>query len=189
MQSRRNFIGKVATGLAGTLAASNVLGANTRVRIGIIGPGARGSEILREAVACENVECVGAADIYTRRLEDVKQIAPNAKFFDMPLMPARVGDVPAFEAHRAAFGIEHAGDGAQHSGLTGAVGAEYGDDLALRDLQADAADCLDRAVEGLDRGDVEEGLMRTHPSPPIYARTTSGWFCTSSGVPSAITLP
>ena len=42
MQSRRNFIGKVATGLAGTLAASNVLGANERVRIGIIGPGARG---------------------------------------------------------------------------------------------------------------------------------------------------
>ena len=27
MQSRRNFIGKVATGLAGTLAASNAMGA------------------------------------------------------------------------------------------------------------------------------------------------------------------
>ena len=81
MQSRRNFIGKVATGLAGTLAASNVLGANDRIRIGIIGPGDRGSEILREAVGCANVECVGAADIYTRRLEDVKQIAPNAKTY------------------------------------------------------------------------------------------------------------
>ena len=45
MQSRRNFIGKVASGLAGTLAASNALGANDRVRIGIIGLGARGSEI------------------------------------------------------------------------------------------------------------------------------------------------
>src|SRR5436305_6033430 len=81
MQSRRNFIGKVATGLAGTLAASNALGANERVRIGIIGPGARGSEILREAVGCANVECIGAADIYTRRLEEVKQIAPNAKTY------------------------------------------------------------------------------------------------------------
>src|SRR5207237_93893 len=48
MQSRRNFIGKVATGLAGTLATSNVLGANDRIRLGIIGPGDRGTEILRE---------------------------------------------------------------------------------------------------------------------------------------------
>jgi predicted dehydrogenase len=81
MQSRRNFIGKVATGLAGTLAASNVMGANDRIRLGIIGPGARGTEILREALACENVECVGAADIYTKRLEDVKKIAPDAKTY------------------------------------------------------------------------------------------------------------
>ena len=82
MQSRRNFIGKVATGLAGTLAASNVLGANDRIRLGIIGPGDRGSEILREAMACPNVECVGAADIYTappgRRRS---KIAPNAKTY------------------------------------------------------------------------------------------------------------
>jgi len=81
MQSRRNFIGNVATGLAGTLAASNVLGANERIRIGIIGPGARGTEILQQAVACEGVECIGAADVYTRRLEDVKKIAPNAKTY------------------------------------------------------------------------------------------------------------
>ena len=81
MQSRRNFIGKVATGLAGTLAASNVLGANDRIRLGIIGPGARGTEILREALACPNAECVGAADVYTRRLEDVKKIAPDAKTY------------------------------------------------------------------------------------------------------------
>ena len=81
MHSRRNFIGKVATGLAGTLAASNVLGANDRVRIGIIGPGARGSEILRDAVTIPGVECVGAADVYTRRLEEVKSIAPDTKTY------------------------------------------------------------------------------------------------------------
>jgi predicted dehydrogenase len=81
MQSRRNFIGNVATGLAGTLAASNVLGANDRIRIGIIGPGARGTEILQTALTCENVECIGASDVYTRRLEDVKKIAPNAKTY------------------------------------------------------------------------------------------------------------
>ena len=84
MQSRRNFIGKVATGLAGTLAASNVMGANDRVRIGIIGPGARGSEILREALSLPNVECAGAADVYTRRLEEVKGIAPAAKNTTVP---------------------------------------------------------------------------------------------------------
>src|SRR5258708_19658343 len=79
MQSRRNFIGHVATGLAGTLAASNVLGANDRIRIGIIGPGARGTEILQPALTCETVDCIGATDVYTRRLDDVKKIAPNAK--------------------------------------------------------------------------------------------------------------
>jgi predicted dehydrogenase len=81
MQSRRNFIGKVASGLAGTLASSDVLGANDRIRIGIIGAGARGQEILREALACANTECVGAADVYTRRLDEAKQIAPDAKTY------------------------------------------------------------------------------------------------------------
>jgi len=80
MQSRRNFIGKV-TGLAGTLAASNVLGANDRIRLGIIGPGDRGTEILREALGCESTELAGAADIYTKRLEDVRKIAPNTKTY------------------------------------------------------------------------------------------------------------
>ncbi len=84
MQSRRNFIGKVATGLAGavaTKAANAVPGANDRIRIGIIGPGDRGSEILRQAVSLPGVECVGAADVYTYRLEQVKQIAPDAKTY------------------------------------------------------------------------------------------------------------
>jgi len=81
MQSRRNFIGKVATGLAGTLAASNVLGANERIRIGIIGPGSRGVEILRQAVACPNVEAIGAADVYTRRLDEAKQVVPSVKTY------------------------------------------------------------------------------------------------------------
>src|SRR5208283_39749 len=81
MQSRRIFISQVAGGLAGTLASSGVLGANERIRIGIIGAGARGSEILRQAIECNNVECVGAADVYTRRLEEVKGIAPAAKTY------------------------------------------------------------------------------------------------------------
>src|ERR1043165_1380366 len=81
MQSRRNFIGKVASGVAGALATSNALAANERVRVGIIGSGARGSEILREALSCPNVECIGAGDIYTKRLDEAKAIAPNAKTY------------------------------------------------------------------------------------------------------------
>jgi predicted dehydrogenase len=81
MQSRRVFIGKVATGLAGTLAASNVMGANDRIRIGIIGPGDRGSEILRQALALPNIECVGAADVYSYRREQVASIAPGVRTY------------------------------------------------------------------------------------------------------------
>jgi predicted dehydrogenase len=81
MQSRRNFIGNVAGGLAGTLAGSNALGAGDRIRIGIIGPGDRGKEILRQALALGNVECIGAADVYTRRLDEARAIAPNAKTY------------------------------------------------------------------------------------------------------------
>ncbi len=81
MQSRRIFIGKVATGLAGTLATNSALGANDRIRLGIIGPGARGMEIVREAIACPNTEFAAFADVYTRRLEEAKSVAPGAKTF------------------------------------------------------------------------------------------------------------
>lgn len=81
MQSRRKFIGKVATGLAGTLASSNVLGANDRIRLGIIGPGARGQQLVREAIACPNTEFVAFSDIYTKRLEEAKQIVPSAQTY------------------------------------------------------------------------------------------------------------
>jgi predicted dehydrogenase len=82
MDSRRNFIGKFASGLAGGLAApASVLGANDRIRLGIIGPGARGMELVREAIACPNTEFVAFADIYTRRLEDAKRLVPNAKTY------------------------------------------------------------------------------------------------------------
>ena len=81
MQSRRNFISNVATGLAGTIATGSVLGANDRVRIAIIGAGDRGMQDVRDAIACPNVEFVGFSDIYTKRLEDAKSVAPNAKTY------------------------------------------------------------------------------------------------------------
>lgn len=81
MHSRRNFIGTVATGLAGTLAPGSVLGANDRIRLGIIGAGDRGMQDVREAIACPNTEFVAFADIYTKRLEDALRVAPQAKTY------------------------------------------------------------------------------------------------------------
>jgi predicted dehydrogenase len=79
MQSRRNFIGKVATGIAGTFAGSNVLGANSRIRLGIIGAGDRGVQLMREAIACPNTEFAAAADVYAGRLEAVKAVVPGIR--------------------------------------------------------------------------------------------------------------
>jgi predicted dehydrogenase len=82
MDSRRKFIGKMASGLATTIAApGSVLGANERIRLGIIGAGDRGMQIVREAIACPGTEFVAFADIYTRRLEDAKKVAPAAKTY------------------------------------------------------------------------------------------------------------
>src|SRR5882724_1510128 len=81
MQTRRNFIGNVATGLAGSLATGRAMGANDRIRLGIIGIGDRGTQIAREAIACPNSEFVAFADVYTRRLEDAKKLAPEAKTY------------------------------------------------------------------------------------------------------------
>lgn len=82
MFSRRNFIEGAAVGLAGAaLSPSRALGANEKIRIGIIGPGSRGKELMKLALSCPNTEIVGAADVYTRRLDEAKRIAPNAKTY------------------------------------------------------------------------------------------------------------
>lgn len=80
MDSRRNFLGKVATGLAGTLAAgpARALGASDRVRVGIIGAGDRGLELLNQIRVCANTEVAAFADVYTKRLEKAAHFAPTA---------------------------------------------------------------------------------------------------------------
>lgn len=79
MDSRRKFIGAMATGLASTLASSaGVLGANDRVRVGLIGAGQRGSELLHQARACPNVEIAAIADVYAKRLDDALSRTPGA---------------------------------------------------------------------------------------------------------------
>src|SRR6202167_6625209 len=79
MQTRRKFIGNVATGLAGSFATGRVLGANDRLRIGVIGVGDRGTQLAREAIACPGTELAAFADVYTRRLADATKLSPAAK--------------------------------------------------------------------------------------------------------------
>lgn len=86
MSSRRTFIqqslgGSAAFVASGWLPASRVLGANDRVRIGLIGGGDRGQEIFKAALRCPNVEGVAVADLYTRRLDEVKRIVPGIKTY------------------------------------------------------------------------------------------------------------
>src|SRR5579863_1093727 len=87
MPSRRKFMGQVLGGAAalaassGLYPSSRVLGANDRVRIGLIGAGGRGREIFRTALKCPNVEAVAVADVYTLRLEQAKKIAPEVKTY------------------------------------------------------------------------------------------------------------
>lgn len=82
---RREFLGMAASTLA--LAAfpySHMLGANNRIRIGIIGAGDRGQQVLKDAVALPDVECVAMADVYSRRHEQVKSFVPAVESYDDP---------------------------------------------------------------------------------------------------------
>jgi predicted dehydrogenase len=80
---RRQFIQQAAASAAIGLAypSSRVLGANNRVRVGIIGAGARGQELMKQVVQLPNVEFVAVADVYTRRHEEARKIAAGAKVF------------------------------------------------------------------------------------------------------------
>lgn len=85
--TRRTFLEKIAgAAAAGSLAArplprARVIGANDRIRIGIIGAGARGQEDLKAAVALPNIECVAMADVYTRRHDEVRKFVPNVEAY------------------------------------------------------------------------------------------------------------
>ncbi len=82
MSSRRKFLGQVATSISGI-----VLGANEKVRFGVIGYGDRGQAIVRDALSCPNTEFAAVCDIYTEQRERAKAIAPAVKtYIDHRLM-------------------------------------------------------------------------------------------------------
>ena len=86
MSSRRKFLGQVASSISGLLPQT-VLGANQKIRFGIIGYGARGQEIVRDALSCPNTEFAAVCDIYTEQRERAKAIAPAVRtYIDHRLM-------------------------------------------------------------------------------------------------------
>ena len=83
-KTRRDFIKQAAWGTAAVLAypPSRVLGANDRVRVGMIGVGARGEELLKQVQKIPNVELVAIADIYSRRRDEAKHMVSRLQTFD-----------------------------------------------------------------------------------------------------------
>jgi len=68
--------GSAALAASGLFPSRRVLGANDRIRIGLIGAGGRGTQIFKAALKCPNVEGVAVADVYTRRLDQLKESMP-----------------------------------------------------------------------------------------------------------------
>jgi len=86
MSDRRTFMqqvlgGGTAMAVSGLSPAGRILGANDRIRFGLIGAGGRGKAIFKAAIKAPNTEPVAVADVYTRRLDEAKAIAPGVKTY------------------------------------------------------------------------------------------------------------
>ncbi len=89
--NRREFIGQAGAVALTALpaarvfaASSRVIGANDRIRIGLIGAGDRGQEDLKTALKQPNVECVAIADVFSHRRDQVKSRLPGVTTYDDP---------------------------------------------------------------------------------------------------------
>ena len=82
--NRRNFIKQTAICTAAALAypSALVLGANDRVRVGMIGAGARGQDLLKQALEVPGIQLVAVADVYKRRHEETRQLIPQVQTFE-----------------------------------------------------------------------------------------------------------
>jgi predicted dehydrogenase len=78
-QTRRSFLKQAALGTAAVLAypTSRVLGANDRIRVGMIGVGDRGNDLLGQIRSVRGVEVVAMADVYSRRRDQAKSKVPD----------------------------------------------------------------------------------------------------------------
>ena len=98
--NRRDFLGRAGMSVVGMLpgtqllgVGSRVLGANDRIRIGLIGAGDRGQEDLKNALRQPNVECVAVADVYSRRRDQVKSYVPGVATYDDPMRLLERNDI------------------------------------------------------------------------------------------------
>jgi predicted dehydrogenase len=82
--TRRDFVKQTVLGTAAFLAypPSRVLGANDRVRVGMIGVGARGQELLKQVLELPKVQLVAMADVYSRSRDAARQMAPGMQTLD-----------------------------------------------------------------------------------------------------------
>jgi predicted dehydrogenase len=86
MSDRRAFMrqvlgGGTAMAVSGLVPSGRILGANDRIRFGLIGAGGRGKAIFKAAIKAPNTEAVAVADVYTRRLDEARSIAPGVKTY------------------------------------------------------------------------------------------------------------
>ena len=82
--NRREFLAVAAGTLALAAIPSKVLGASDRVRVGLIGAGDRGMQVLKDALAQPGDECVAVADVYSLRRDQAKAVALSADTYDDP---------------------------------------------------------------------------------------------------------
>ena len=83
-KTRRDFIKQTTLGTAAMLAypRARVLGANDRVRIGMVGVGGRGQELLKQVLEVPSAQLVAIADVYTGRRDEAKKMAPEIQTLD-----------------------------------------------------------------------------------------------------------
>lgn len=78
MSSRRKFLGQMATGIGGLALPETVLGANEKIRFGVIGYGDRGQELVRDALHCQNTELAAVCDVYSEHRERANNVKTYA---------------------------------------------------------------------------------------------------------------
>jgi len=83
-QTRRTFLTQTALGGAAMLVLPrpSVLGANDRVRVGMIGVGDRGNDLLGQVRNVHDVELVAMADVYSRRRDQAKSKVSGIQTFN-----------------------------------------------------------------------------------------------------------
>lgn len=79
MSDRRDFLKSASAALTTSIFTGNVKGANDRIALGVIGPGARGLLDMQTAMAQPGVDVVAVCDVYQPNLEKAVAANPKAK--------------------------------------------------------------------------------------------------------------